>query len=220
MQILIVSATPFEIEPLIEQFHFVKEINQKLKSYTYNNHEIDVLITGVGMTSTAFCLGKTLSREAYELALNFGIAGSFDDTITIGQTVNVMADCISELGAEDGESFLTLGDLNLSDEEAAFKNITTFDNSAISKLTAVKGITVNTTHGTISSINKIRDLFNPQVESMEGAAFLYACVAESVNCFQIRTISNKVEKRNKDNWDIPLAINNLCKTGIEIIDSL
>ena len=90
----------------------------------------------------------------------------------------------------------------------------------LSKLTAVKGITVNTTHGTISSINKVRDLFNPQVESMEGAAFLYACLAESVNCFQIRTISNKVEKRNKDNWDIPLAINHLCKTGIEIIDSL
>jgi len=63
-------------------------------------------------------------------------------------------------------------------------------------------------------------LFNPQVESMEGAAFFYACLLEGITCSQIRTISNKVEKRNKDNWNIPLAVKNLCATGLQIINTL
>jgi len=55
---------------------------------------------------------------------------------------------------------------------------------------------------------------------MEGAAFFYACLLEGITCTQIRTISNKVEKRNKDNWDIPLAVKNLCSTGLQLINSL
>ena len=37
---------------------------------------------------------------------------------------------------------------------------------------------------------------------MEGAAFFYVCLKEKVNFFQIRAISNFVEKRNKKNWEI------------------
>jgi futalosine hydrolase len=51
----------------------------------------------------------------------------------------------------------------------------------------------------------------PQIESMEGAAFFYACRQLNVPCLQIRAVSNYVEKRNRDNWHIGLAIKNLNK---------
>ncbi|HEY9083244.1 MAG TPA: hypothetical protein VIN73_07910, partial [Vicingaceae bacterium] len=84
----------------------------------------------------------------------------------------------------------------------------------------VKGITVNTTHGDETSIAKVKNLFHPQVESMEGAAFLYACLLEGISCLQIRAISNKVERRNKDNWDIKLAVKNLTEKSLAIIKNL
>ena len=93
-------------------------------------------------------------------------------------------------------------------------------NIIINKLQKVSGITVNTTHGAQISIQKIKKLFAPQIESMEGAAFLYACLLEGITCAQIRVISNKVEKRNKENWNIPLAVKNLCSTGLQIINSV
>jgi hypothetical protein len=37
---------------------------------------------------------------------------------------------------------------------------------------------------------------------------------------QIRAISNKVEKRNKENWDTDLAIRNLNLEVTRIIDTL
>ena len=81
MKILIVSATTFEIEPLIMQFKYDKDIHQKLKSYSFKEHQIEVLNTGAGMTSTSFWMGKTLSSIKYDLAINLGIAGSFNDSI-------------------------------------------------------------------------------------------------------------------------------------------
>lgn len=226
MNILIVSATYLEIEPLLLLFNFEKEVNQKLKRYTYNQHNIDVLIPGVGMTCTAYWLGKTLNAKLYDNAINVGLAGSFDDNLIIGEVVNITSDQLSELGAEDGESFLSLIDMDLIMDEdfilnnGEMENTICVDNPTINSLQKVKAITVNTTHGDDESINKIKKLFNPQVESMEGAAFFYACLFEGITCVQIRSISNKVEKRNKDSWNIPLAVKNLCSTTLQIINTL
>jgi futalosine hydrolase len=43
---------------------------------------------------------------------------------------------------------------------------------------------------------------------------------EKVNFLQIRTISNFVEEREKANWNIPLAIENLNKELLRVIDVL
>ncbi|MNH40683.1 Futalosine hydrolase [compost metagenome] len=59
------------------------------------------------------------------------------------------------------------------------------------------------------SIAKALKLFPAEVESMEGAAFFYVCLSEGVKCVQLRSISNYVERRNRESWNIPLAIKNL-----------
>ena len=48
------------------------------------------------MTCTAFWMGKTLSAKIYDTAINLGLAGSFDEKLTIGTTVHVTSDRISE----------------------------------------------------------------------------------------------------------------------------
>ncbi|MCB0664545.1 MAG: hypothetical protein KDC80_01930, partial [Saprospiraceae bacterium] len=70
-------------------------------------------------------------------------------------------------------------------------------------------ITVNKVHGNDESIERIKEKFNPDIETMEGAAFYYSCHLMHQPCVQIRSISNKVERRNRENWNIPLALKNL-----------
>jgi futalosine hydrolase len=102
MRILIVSATEKEIKPLLKKLSFGKNAVGSFKKGRYKNIYVDVLITGIGMVSTAYHCAK-IAGEAYDCAINIGIAGSFKKDIALGTVVNVIYDRFSELGAESGE---------------------------------------------------------------------------------------------------------------------
>ena len=87
-------------------------------------------------------------------------------------------------------------------------------------LPKVNGITVNKVHGAQDSINSIKGKYNAHTESMEGAAFMLFCKFNDLTFHQVRSISNYVEPRNKDAWEIELAIDNLNKTVLEFIKNL
>jgi futalosine hydrolase len=181
-------------------------------------HDLELLITGVGMVATAFSLGNHLAIHKYDLAINLGIAGSFDRNIALGEVVEVVEDSLSELGAEDGEDFLTIESMGFG--ESKFKStvaLSDYGNFNLKKCTA---ITVNTVHGHEPSIKKLTSRIQPQLESMEGAAFFYACKQAGVPCLQIRAVSNYVEKRNRDAWQIGLAIKNLNSFADELLKRL
>ena len=224
MIILLVAATAFELEPVLKSLSFKKKRNDNLNSYLFNNIQIDVLITGVGMVATAFEMGKIISGK-YDFALNVGIAGSFPGKFKIGEVIHVNQDNFIELGAENDEEFLSIFEMGLIKPDtfpfskAKLINNLKTSNSAINNLKTATGITVNKVHGNAKSIEKIINLFNPETESMEGASFLFACMSENLPCAQIRSISNIVEKRNRENWNIPLAIENLNKTALQILSS-
>ena len=174
---------------------------------------IDHLVTGVGMVATAIELSKKLIENDYDLVINAGIAGSFNRSIEIGQVVEVVKDTFSEIGAQDGNQFLSPNDIGLD-----LDNV--FHNESKTSFDKVSGITVNTIHGEDTSIVGVMYRLNPQVETMEGAAFFMTCQRFSVNCMQLRSISNYVEKRNKSKWDIPKAIKNLNIELNNILNSL
>src|SRR5206468_11488946 len=89
-------------------------------------------------------------------------------------------------------------------------------NELLCNLPAVSGITVNTVHGNERSIAAIARRFSPQVESMEGAAYMHACLISQVPFAQVRAVANIVEKRNREAWNLGEAIANLnrCAQGI------
>ena len=223
MNILLVAATLAEIEPLISSLKIDYD-----KPATVGNHILTTLITGVGMVATAYALGRHLAENQYDLAINAGIAGTFDFNIAPGEVVLITEDIFAEQGAEDGENFISLKALGYG-EISHFpnaiilqlgSNVSNIANSiALKKLKNVKAITVNKVHGHELSIAKTLLRFDAQVESMEGAAFFYACNKSNTPCIQIRSISNYVERRNMENWNIALAIKNLNHQLIELLTS-
>ncbi len=218
MKILVVAATDLEIAPLLKQMNSGATADVGSIQCLYKNITVDFLITGVGMTATAYFSGKAIN-DTYDAAFNLGICGSFNSNLEIGTVVNVYEDEFSELGAEDGDAFLSLSDLKLGGR-TKFINDSGAMSVEIEKLPKVNGITVNTSHGNEKSIEKVYAKFHPMVESMEGAAFMFVCEQERIPYVQIRAVSNFVERRNKDSWNIPLAIKNLNSKFIEILDSL
>jgi futalosine hydrolase len=204
-QILIVAATEAEIAPLNTHFGDTKPF--------------DVLITDVGMVATAYALGSHLAVKKYDLAINLGIAGSFDRDIPLGEVVEVIADELSELGAENDELFMPIAQLGFGESRYMASSALRYHTKTI-KLKTANAITVNTVHGNDASIEKVSARLEPQLESMEGAAFFYACQKAVVPCLQIRAVSNYVEKRNRDNWQIGLAIKNLNNFAIALLEEL
>jgi futalosine hydrolase len=160
-----------------------------------------------------------LAQTRYNAGLNVGVCGSFDPALAPGTVVHVRTDRIAELGAEDDETFLSIAELNLPCEHE-FVNAAPPPNAALSRLPAVTGITVNTVHGNARSIAAVRRRFNPQVESMEGAAFMYACLIHDLPFAQVRAVSNVVETRNRSAWRMDDAVHNLGRATLGILDHI
>ncbi|RKX18203.1 MAG: futalosine hydrolase [Candidatus Zixiibacteriota bacterium] len=207
MKKLIVSATEKEVQPLLEK---AKRETDCLFSLT---NEIDILITGVGVVQTTFNLMHHLEKNRYDQLINVGIAGGFSPSLAIGTVVEVIADTFGDFGVDDNGQFIPAGDVGLMEKDEFpftggwLKNSEPFDVS----LPQVKGITVQTTSGSTSQIEERKKIFNPDIETMESAAFFFVALQKKIPFSAIRAISNKVEPRNKRDWDIELAASNLTR---------
>ncbi|MFT6211002.1 MAG: futalosine hydrolase [Bacteroidia bacterium] len=163
------------------------------------------LVAGVGMVATTFALTQRLTESNFDLVIDLGIAGSFNPAFGIGFVVQVVSDRFSELGVEDNGRFIPADEMKLAKKENVFFEA----DIRIDSLPEADGITVNRVHGTTETIDSIRQHLNPDIESMEGAAVAFVCQQFNIPWVQIRSISNKIEPRNRDAWNIPLAIQNL-----------
>jgi futalosine hydrolase len=207
LRILVVTATGLEVAPFADTL------------CDDPRHTVELLTTGVGMVATAVRCARALATARYDVALNLGVCGSFDAALGPGTVVHVMRDRLAELGAEDGGAFLTLGELHL-DGEDEFVNPAPPASAALTDLPAVSGITVNTVHGDERSIAGIVQRLQPQVESMEGAAFMSACLLSGVSFAQVRAVSNIVERRNRAAWRMDDAIRNLGVVAVRVLETL
>jgi futalosine hydrolase len=225
VRILLVSATAAEIGPVTAGLPRTGGVDE-LPTYVSNGHEVDVLVTGVGMVATATWCSLILSRGRYDVALNLGVCGSFDRALPLGTVVHVVTDRLSELGAEDGDAFLSIHDLHLLDEnqppfvDGCLINPAPPASPTLAGLPTVSGITVNTVHGSDQSIARVTERFAPQVESMEGAAFMYVCLALGQPFAQIRAISNVVERRNRAAWKLADAVAGLGAVSLRMLGEL
>ena len=226
MRILVVAATAPEVAPLVSILAPDARPTSRLTAFRRGPHDIDVLTTGVGMVATATWCSRTLMTGDYDLALNVGVCGAFDRTLALGTVVHVTTDRFAELGAEDGDSFLTISELGLLDANefpftaGTLRNAAPPESLVLRSLRPVSSITVNAVHGNEQSIARAVERFAPQVESMDGAAFMYACLVHGVAFAQVRSISNVVERRNREAWKLPEAIGALNAAALEIIDGL
>lgn len=213
MQVLLVAAT-------------AAERDAACRAPGPSRHSVDILVTGVGMVATAARLARRLAQAPPDVVLNVGICGAFTRNLPLGAAVHVISDSCSELGVEDGPAFVPATDIGLlAPDEAPYTagrlvNPAPPSSATLAALPRVTGITVNTVHGDEASIARLRAHIAPDVESMEGAAFMYACLTAGVPFAQVRAVSNYVERRNRAAWAIDAAFDTLSRVTAAILGDL
>ena len=177
---------------------------------------VSTLITGIGSVATAWSLTKWISSNRLpDLVINIGLAGSFRESIKPGDVVMPVSDCFADSGTETGDGFLTLAEAGLEEPDRFpySKGRIIADNNLLIKATGilnpVTAITVNTVSGTAGTIERLRMKYDPDIETMEGAAFFYVCRMSDVQFISLRGISNMVEPRDRNKWKIRPALDNL-----------
>lgn len=214
-----------EVALLKKKLDYVKTVNSNISQYKKDDLEIDILVTDPGIHATVYQLTKTLSSNDYDIVLNIGICGSFADDLDLGDPVSVILDEFGDLGMTYPKySFKTMFEEEfLKPDSHPFKNgklYTPNQKYIDTELPKVTGITVNNVSGSRKQIKLRKEKFNPDIESMEGAAVAYVCLSEKVEYLQIRTVSNAIGPRNKLAWDIPLALSSLAETVETILENI
>lgn len=186
MPTLVVAATAMEIE--------------LFKAVSKRDETIHTLVAGIGMTEMAINLSRHLSQHNYDRVILAGIAGSFGK-IALCEVVEVISQQYGDLGVETSRGFLSLKDMELSDEIETITNSPYFTD-----IKGVSSISVNTVSGSATLIEERKKLFQTDIEVMEGIAAAKTCYVRGISFTEVRSISNYVEERNRESWKVKEAI--------------
>jgi futalosine hydrolase len=210
MKILIASATELEIAPLMKAL---------------NNHQyqlpgslaVQVLITGPGMLATAARLSAFIHTHETDFIIQAGIAGCFDSNYSLGSVFRIKDDQVADMGVAETGGWRDLFDLGLVGEnEFPYTNRKLMAPNNIPpglfQIKQVSGITVNEITTNKERIKALVQKYQPVTETMEGAALHFVALENKIPFVQIRSISNYVGERNKSNWKITEAVDQLNET--------
>lgn len=215
MNCLVVAATVLEISPFLDQYK---------KQDNLPNIETDILITGIGLTATAYSLTTQLHIKRPDIIIQAGIGGCYDKNISLGTVMVIQQDVIADQGVIESNKLKTIFDLRLiqPNQFPYSKGWLVNTNEVVkkTKLKKVKAISVNQITSSKKMIVYYREKFEPVTESMEGAALHYVCLLEKIPFLQLRSVSNYIGERDKKKWNIKESITNLNKELIKTVESI
>ncbi|MBS0011194.1 MAG: futalosine hydrolase [Bacteroidales bacterium] len=190
-------------------------------------YEIEGLVSGIGPVATVYAIMNYLERHGRpDLLVNIGIAGSYREDIPAGSVVLPVNDCFADLGTyEDGE-FIPISRATFKDKDDKYTPSGTFvaDEGLLAKFPAelarVNAVTVSTATGSEKVRNMLSSLFDPDIETMEGAAAYYTCHKQGLPCIGIRSVSNMVGPGDRSLWNIDLALDKLGEVMINFLNEI
>ena len=206
MNYLIVSATAFEIAPFLNRY----------RKGDFASLDIDVLVSGVGITASMYNLGRQVALKRPDLIIQAGIAGCFEPAVPLSTVFLVEKDLTADEGVWEKNKWHSTMDMGFSlPNRHPYKKgwltnpyIKTMKRPGLGK---VRGITVNQISSAKKTVEEYRRKYQPTLESMEGSALHYLALSEHIPFIQLRAVSNYAGDRNKKKWDIKNAVANLNK---------
>jgi futalosine hydrolase len=227
MHLLIVSATAREIQPLLEHAGLTGQFPAgTLRQALLGGHTVDFLVTGVGIPLTLLHMGLAARNGNPDLVINAGLAGSFSEEYPPGTTALVVQEAFGDLGIALKGVFHSLEVKGLNDPDLFPFRKGILDIPVPKTIDAwlpakrLKGLTVNAVNAGIIDKSLTVYCYDPDLETMEGAAVALFCLQYSIPCVEIRTISNRTTEPDSRQWDIPGAIGKLNQVVITLLDAL
>ena len=224
MRILVTAAEDQELQRAIKAYNEVKQ-QRTVQA------QVDFHLTGIGAVQACHRVTKevmkgVMENNPYSLVVNLGIAGSYDlENYPIGSAAVISREYFADLGFGSNEGFSDLfqyGILNkdefpytggaLARQLLPYKEI----EEVLVRYKAGAGATVQCVTGTPEKLQELIDMYDPKIESMEGAGVYYAALMENVPFFELRTVSNAVGERDTSKWNSREALDTLEECCREI----
>ena len=235
MNILIGAATPREMQALAPSFFPTADAipeMQPIRAQLKNATGI-FIVTGVGIINTAlalgYCLGLSFEKDkpAVDAILFAGLAGAFDLNVTPLTTIwQINEEIWPEYGLHDGSTVTARAFSHplwkMPDGATIYDKVNLASVSSIAgpeKVDIFPQCSALTVAGVSASFNRREKLWNQYhapLENMEGFAAAYTALRAEIACVEIRSVSNKVGPRSREEKDFDGAL----KALNEILPSL
>jgi len=180
-----------------------------------------VEICGFGPVVSAARTAQLIAKHQPQRVLLLGIAGSYDDELSVGMAFQFSDVACYGVGVGTGEAFQTAKQMGWShwhgteDCEAITDNICLESNSsrASSQLLTVCSASQNA----LDVADRRQAFPNAVAEDMEGFAVAAACRLADVPLAIVRGISNVAGERDKETWKINEALNAAVELAAKIV---
>jgi futalosine hydrolase len=223
-RLLLAAPTRPELEHLEHLLSALAGTSTPTKGWPWGEWHIHTHHSGPGVPMVLLHLSQALQHYRPELLVHVGIAGARRGSADIGETVEILSDRYADIGAEDRDGqFLDMFCLGLWTESDADWTMGRFHQPRSWKLPGLKKLDAVTVHSIPGSSARIRDLERRhpfQIESMEGAAVFHLASHLQIPFLALRGISNFLEPRNREAWDIPGALATLSRHTLSFLESL
>lgn len=197
------------------------------KLYTGESDRLRVQFhqSGIGMLGSSYALSKMIFEDRPDLVIQAGIAGCFDQSAPLGKVVAVKEEMLGDVGVMEDGKWKDIFDLKLEKSSYPPFERRKLPNPWLGKFNLLKlpevaAITINEITTDKDRIQQLIKKYDPFIESMEGAALHYVCRQTNIPFLQIRAVSNYIGERNKANWKIKEAIDNLNEALVKYVDRL
>lgn len=168
-----------------------------------------VVVSGVGPVAAALCAQHAIWERRPPLVISAGIGGAFEGSgLRVGGAAVASRVVHADLGAWDGERFLSLAELGL--DETPRGGFPTWEGSGSVELPCGPFVTVSSVTGSAAGARELlRRVPGALVEGMEGAGVARAAWAAGVPMTELRGVSNMVGPREREKWRVPEALSAL-----------
>ena len=178
-----------ELKSLFQQtptlFYSVKKLDM----------QIELVITGNTMMDVSFQLGRILQIKKFHLVLQLGLCSAYDNSLQLGELVNVINDKPGDIGILANESLKDAYNSSIYDVndiphiKGGFVNFTNAYFNAFLPIRKVAAISVNMVNIDNTSLAFRQKQFNIHIETANGLGCAYACLYQKQPFYQLRSVS-------------------------------
>ena len=234
-EILVLTATAFEQSALKGQL--AESVDQVVSTRTWctgvlAGASVRLVETGIGAVNTAHALTSVLEFQRPQLVMQIGVGGAYVDSgLGVGDLAIASEEVYGDVGVRTVEGWqpaTTIGIPLLSQGDDYFNHYP-LDNGAVNRAVRILQdcgrriqpgtfLTVQECSGSTKLGKERCARFGAICENMEGAAAAHISQLYGLRFLELRGISNLVEDRRTEDWNLPLAAANVQQAGMELLN--
>ena len=236
--VLIISAVPQEtalLQLALGNPSWIKTPAFVSKMGTVGHLPVVICVGGVGKINAAAATAALIERHQPRLVINTGCAGAYPGSgFSIGDLVVASCEILGDEGVQTSQGWLDLQQMGMPSlvlGRQQFYNEIPLSSHAAEKVMLLadycgvglargRFVTVSTCSGTLQRGEELARRFSAVCENMEGAAVALACLRYGIDCLELRGISNMVDERNPENWDIQGAVENAQRLVLKYLEGM